>query len=83
LVSGVILGAYFGVAKSLSSAVQFFPYFLRALQGTLLGGVAFGLIGGIFGFFFLAVFGFLFDLLINIILSLVGGLKLRASRSGK
>jgi len=77
LVLGIISGALIGVAKRYVETIQFFPEFLKALHGKLLGGVVFGFFGGVLGFVLLAVAGFVLAVLINVLLSFVGGIKIR------
>lgn len=81
LLLGLILGIFVGVARDYVDAIQFFPEFLKALNGKLLGGLAFGLLGGVVGFAVLAVFGFILAVVINVILSFVGGMKIRMDKS--
>ena len=82
MICGTLFGAYVGVARSYSGAIDIFPKFLEALQGKILGGIVFGLTGGIIGFALLAFSSFLLAVLINFILSLLGGIKLRISKFG-
>ena len=77
LVFGIIMGALIGVAKRYVEMIQFFPEFLKALHGKLLGGVVFGFFGGVLGFLLLAIAGAVLAALINVILSFVGGIKIR------
>lgn len=79
LVFGIIMGALIGVAKRYVETIQFFPEFLKALHGKLLGGVVFGFLGGVLGFFLLALAGAVLAALINVILSFVGGVKIRVT----
>ena len=79
LVFGIIMGALIGVAKQYVEMIQFFPEFLKALHGKLLGGVVFGFLGGVLGFFLLAIAGFVLAALINVVLSFVGGVKIRVT----
>lgn len=78
--SGMLLGAYSGVSNSFSGSIQYFPEFLKALQGKISGGIVFGIIGGVSGFVLLAVCGFLAAGLINLVLSLVGGIRMKVYR---
>ena len=80
LVLGIISGALIGVAKRYVETIQFFPEFLKVLHGKLLGGVVFGFFGGIVGFVLLAIVGFVLAVLINVLLSFVGGIKIRITR---
>jgi len=79
LVFGIIMGALIGVAKRYVETIQFFPEFLKALHGKLLGGVVFGFIGGVLGFVLFAIAGFALAALINVFLSFVGGIKIRVT----
>lgn len=81
LALGIALGALIGVAKRYGETVQIFPEFLSALHGKLLGGIVFGFIGGVAGFALLAAAGFVLVLIINVLLSFVGGIKIRVTRS--
>jgi len=81
LVLGIIMGTLVGVAKRYVETIQFFPDFLKVLHGKLLGGVVFGFFGGVLGFFLLAIAGFVLAVLINVLLSFVGGIKIRVTRS--
>ncbi len=79
LVIGIIMGALIGVAKRYVEIIQFFPEFLKVLHGKLLGGVVFGFFGGVLGFLLLAIAGAVLAALINVILSFVGGIKIRVT----
>lgn len=79
LVIGIIMGALIGVAKRYVETIQFFPEFLKALHGKLLGGIVFGFFGGVLGFLLLAIAGAVLAALINVILSFVGGVKIRVT----
>lgn len=79
LVIGIIMGALIGVAKRYVETIQFFPEFLKVLHGKLLGGVVFGFFGGVLGFLLLAIAGAVLAALINVILSFVGGVKIRVT----
>lgn len=79
LVIGIIMGALIGVAKRYVETIQFFPEFLKVLHGKLLGGVVFGFFGGVLGFLLLAIAGAVLAALINVILSFVGGIKIRVT----
>jgi len=81
VISGIVLGVYSGVSGAFSESIQFLPEFIKALQGKLLGGILFGILGAVLGLLFFAVGGFLMAGLINFILSLVGGVKMRVSKT--
>lgn len=80
LIMGVVFGAFTGASEYFSSFIQFMPSFLRALQGELFGGILFAGIGGVVGFVVFGAFGFLEAVSINVISSLVGGVKLKFSK---
>lgn len=77
LIIGVIFGAFTGASEYFSSLTHFMPSFLRALRGELFGGILFAGLGGVAGFVVFGVFGFLEGLSINVISSLMGGIKLK------
>jgi hypothetical protein len=81
LIPGLVLGAFMGVANYYSEIIQYFPDFLKSLHGKLLGGIVFGVMGGATGFALLAVFGIVLAVVINVILSFVGGVKVRLTKS--
>jgi hypothetical protein len=81
LVLGIIMGTLIGVAKRYVETIQYFPEFLKVLHGKLLGGVVFGFLGGVSGFILLAIAGLVLALLINVLLSFVGGIKVRITRT--
>ena len=80
LVLGIVMGTLIGVAKRYVETIQFLPEFLKAIHGKLLGGIVFGFFGGVLGFILLAIAGFLLALIINVLLSFVGGIKIRIER---
>lgn len=79
LVFGIIMGTLIGVAKQYVETIQFFPEFLKVLHGKLLGGVVFGFFGGVLGFLLFAIAGLVLALFINVLLSFVGGIKIRVA----
>lgn len=81
-VSGILIGIFFGVSASFDVSVRFIPELLMALQGKLLGGIVFGILGALAGFILLAAGGFVLAGLVNVVLSLVGGIKIKVSRQG-
>ncbi len=68
-------GAYVGATGGLSRIVSALPGFFAETQGKLLGAIVFAATSGIFWYVALGIFFFLTALLINLILSLIGGLK--------
>ncbi len=81
LVLGIIFGTLIGVAKQYVETIELFPEFLKVLHGKLLGGIVFGFLGGVCGFVLLAIAGFVLAVLINVLLSFVGGIKIRLTQS--
>ncbi|MFP4082108.1 MAG: double zinc ribbon domain-containing protein [Candidatus Aminicenantes bacterium] len=75
--AGILLGAVAGVTDLFYAVAGFMPFFLRHLQGTLVGGVLYAILGGLVGFVVLGAGGFLLALFINFISSFVGGVKMR------
>jgi len=80
LIFGVILGAFTGVSEYFPSVVKIVPGFLQEFQGKFFGGIIYAALGGVAGFLVLGVFGFMEALIINVISSLVGGIKIKISR---
>jgi len=75
LLLGIVAGAYVGATGGLSRIVSALPGFFAETQGKLLGAIVFAATSGIFWYVALGIFFFLTALLINLILSLIGGLK--------
>ena len=80
LIIGIIIGAFTGATDYFSGIVKIIPDFLQKLHGNLIGGIFYGLLGGVFGFIFLGLLGFFCALLMNIILSFIGGIKVRVDK---
>ncbi len=76
LFGGIIMGAFAGASDFLPGLAAVLPAFLRELNGSLIGGLFYGLLGGIFGFIALGLVGFLMAALCNVIFSFIGGIKL-------
>jgi len=81
---GLVLGLLFGV---LAGTLDIFrpvaarlPVFLQALQGKMIGGLVYGLLGGAAGFALLGILGMVLSIPVNLILSLMGGFRLRLER---
>jgi len=81
--AGLLAGAFAGVTGYFGPSLGFLPAALLELQGKLLGAVLFGLAGGIAGFAAIGLLGFLKAFLINLILSMIGGIKYQAGESGR
>jgi hypothetical protein len=80
LMLGVLLGALAGATEFLMNGSAILPGFLRELQGSLIGGIFYGLFGGILGFCALGLSGFLGALLFNLIFSLTGGIRIHVEK---
>lgn len=81
LLFGIILGAFVGATEFLKDGTRIVPAFLSELQGSLIGGIFYGLLGGIFGFIFLGLLGFLIAHFFNMVFSLIGGLKINVDKT--
>jgi hypothetical protein len=81
--AGLVAGAFAGVTGYFGPSLGFLPAALLELQGKLLGAALFGLAGGIAGFAAIGLLGFLKAFLINLILSMIGGIKYQAGESGR
>ena len=77
---GIALGAFSGASGYFSSGSSFIPGFLKEFQGKLSGGIIFAVIGGAAGFLSLGILGFLKAIIINVILSWIGGIKIKISQ---
>lgn len=76
LLAGIILGSLIGATNFFSGIVKSLPAFFQETQGNLLGGIIYAVLGGIVGLAGLGLLGFLNALFINLISSLVGGIKI-------
>lgn len=74
---GILAGLLVGVTGFFPGFIARLPDFLTSIQGTLQGGIIFPLIGAVLGFACLGGAGFLLAELSNVVLSLMGGLKLQ------
>jgi len=83
LIVGLSLGAVVGATSLFSHFIAALPEFFSTLQGKIHGGLLFGLFGGLLGLLFLGVVGFLTAVVVNMILSLIGGIKLRIDKIEK
>jgi hypothetical protein len=75
---GMLAGLLVGVTGLFPRLVSSLPGFLADIQGKLLGGVVFTISGGLLGFVGAGPLGFLAAAVSNGVLSLVGGLRVRA-----
>lgn len=80
LILGLVMGAVVGATSLFSEFVSTLPAFFSTLQGKIHGGFLFGVFGGLFGGVILSFFGFLMAVSINVILSIIGGIKLRIDK---
>jgi hypothetical protein len=76
LLIGIIMGAFAGATDFLPGVARILPSFLRELNGSLIGGLFYGILGGIFAFVTMGLVGYLTALLCNVIFSFIGGIKL-------
>ena len=81
LFAGMAFGLLVGVTNLLPGLVAGLPGFFVDIQGKLLGGVVFTVLGGVLGFGALGLAGYLAAAVSNGVLSLVGGVRVRAVRS--
>jgi rubrerythrin len=80
LILGLISGVFIGTTSLLQGLIEWLPDFYQSLHGKITGGIIFGITGGILGFTVLASIGFFYALFINIVLTLLGGLKFRMDK---
>jgi hypothetical protein len=80
LIVGLVLGAVVGATSLFSDFVSSLPAFFSTLQGKIHGGFLFGIFGGLLGCVILGVFGFVMAVSVNMILSIIGGIKLRIDK---
>jgi len=76
--AGMLAGLVVGVTALFPRVVSSLPSFLADIQGKLLGGVVFTILGGVLGFILAGPAGFLAAAVSNGVLSLIGGLRVRA-----
>lgn len=77
---GVVLGALLGATNSFSGLVRTAPLFFQVIKGNLLGGIIYAVLGGVSGVILFGLFGLLSAFLINLVSSLVGGIKIRGDK---
>jgi hypothetical protein len=80
LILGLIGGAFAGTASLIPGLPAFLPEFYQSTHGKITGGIVFGLTGGAAGLTGFAIIGFLYAVFINIVLSFLGGLKIRIEK---
>lgn len=78
LFMGIVFGAFVGASAFFSGTASLLPKFLLDLQGKLLGAIIYGLLGGVSGFIVFALAGWLMAQFVNLVLLLVGGIKIKA-----
>ncbi len=81
LLLGIVLGAFAGATEFLMGGASVLPPFLEELQGSLIGGILFGIFGGLLGFIVLGLLGYLGALVFNVVFSFIGGIKIHIERS--
>ncbi|MFO7865799.1 MAG: hypothetical protein R6V02_03155 [Candidatus Aminicenantes bacterium] len=77
---GLIGGAFSGTTRLIPGLLDHLPAFYQSMHGKLTGGIIFGLTGGLAGLVVIGLAGLLYALFINIILSILGGLKVRVNK---
>jgi hypothetical protein len=81
IILGIILGAFIGATDLLAAQAAKLPGFLADMQGTLIGAVVYAAAGGIIGFLALGLLGWLKALFLNLLLSFVGGIRVRLDQA--
>ena len=77
MISGVILGASFGIFKIGGDLIAKFPAMLQGTHGKIQGGLLFGALGGILGFFACAFLAIVMGLVYNLVSYIFGGIRFR------
>jgi hypothetical protein len=77
LLAGILFGLVAGATAFLPGLAVLLPEFLKDMQGKIAGGFVFGGLGGILGFVGFGLAGFVLALAANLVLSFIGGLKVR------
>lgn len=75
---GILAGLAVGVTALFPGIVGALPAFFAGIQGTLPGGLVFTVLGGLAGFVVFGAGGVLAALVSNGVISLVGGIRIRA-----
>jgi len=76
LLLGIFVGAFIGSTKYFTGIVEFLPSLFQENKGNLLGGIIYAGLGGALGFIVFGFLGFCNALFINVISTLVGGIKI-------
>jgi hypothetical protein len=79
--AGMLFGLLVGVTNLLPGLAASLPAFFVEIQGKLLGGIVFTVLGGVFGFAIGGPAGFIAAAVSNGVLSLVGGIGVRAVKT--
>ena len=74
---GILLGLLAGATDFFPGLTETLPAFLKDMQGKLVGSVVFAVLGGVLGLLAASLAGFLVALAANVVLSFIGGLKVR------
>jgi len=80
LIFGIIAGVFIGISSMFPDVVGKLPNFLQSIHGQLPGGIVFGLFGGAAGFVCLGILGLMNAVLLNVIISFLGGIKIRLEK---
>jgi len=83
IVAGILTGMLAGATEFLPGLADLFPSFLKDMQGKLVGGLTSAALGGVIGFILFGLAGWLAALLANVVLSFIGGLKVRLTKTVK
>jgi hypothetical protein len=81
IIVGIILGAFIGATDLWAGGVAKLPRFLAEMQGTLIGAVVYAAAGGIIGFLVLGPLAWLKAHFLNLLLSFIGGIKVRLDQA--
>jgi hypothetical protein len=77
LIAGILFGLAAGATAFFPGLADLLPAFLKDMQGKIVGGFVFGGLGGVVGFLGFGLAGFVLALVANLVLSFIGGLKIR------
>jgi len=81
IIIGIILGAFIGATDLLAGQAAKLPRFLADMQGTLIGAIVYAAAGGIIGFLALGLLAWLKAHFLNLLLSFIGGIKVRLDQA--
>jgi hypothetical protein len=81
IVLGIVFGAFIGATDLLAGQVAKLPRFLAEMQGTLIGAIVYAAAGGIIGFLALGLLAWLKAHFINLLVSFIGGIKVRLDQA--